>query len=206
MSTNDTMIIQSGSDFFNSLVESGIKARGLSVSNGVSEYLTQVLTHYVDARNLHEPQFNELGKRNPQTLAELWLTAQSAEPTTQKDLLKKLGDRTLYISGFFSESLNRSLVDVDYYHSMGASAYKTLSHHHQDASNKTVFSEISDRFIDFVEVLIVISQDAFVKTDQGILRLYETYLRTGSTLAKEKLETLGVFTAWSTSLKKISGH
>lgn len=205
MSTNDTMIIQSGSGFFNSLVQSGIEARGLQVSQGVSDYISKILAHYVDARNLHEPKYNEFGKRNPQTLAELWLTAQSAEPSIQKDLLKKLGDRTLYISGFFSESLNRSLVDVDYYHSMGASAYKTLAHH-QESALKTVFSEISDRFIDVVEVLIVISQDTFVKTDQGILRLYETYLRTGSTLAKEKLEALGVFTAWSTSLKKISGH
>lgn len=205
MSTNDTMIIQSGSGFFNSLVQSGIEARGLKVSHGVSDYISKILAHYVDARNLHEPEYNEFGKRNPQTLAEIWLTAQSAEPSIQKDLLKKLGDRTLYISGFFSESLNRSLVDVDYYHSMGASAYKTLAHH-QEAALKTVFSEISDRFIDFVEVLIVISQDTFAKTDQGILRLYETYLRTGSTLAKEKLEALGVFTAWSTSLKKISGH
>lgn len=205
MSTNDTMIIQSGSDFFNSLVQSGIKSRGITVSHGVADYISQLLTHYVDARNLHEPEYNEFGKRNPQTLAELWLTAQSAEPSMQKDLLKKLGDRTLYISGFFSESLNRSLVDVDYYHSMGASAYKTLALH-QEAVQKNVFSEISDRFIDFVEVLIVISQDAFAKTDQGILRLYETYLRTGSSLAKEKLEALGVFTAWSTSLKKISGH
>lgn len=199
------MIIQSGSDFFNTMVKTGIETRGLTLSSGVSEYLTQILTHYVDARNLHEPEYNEFGKRNPQTLAELWLTAQSAEPTTQKDLLKKLGDRTLYISGFFSESLNRSLVDVDYYHSMGASAYKSLASH-QEATHKTVFSEISDKFLDIVEVLIVISQDAFVKTDQGILRLYETYLRTGSTLAKEKLEALGVFTAWSTSLKKLSGH
>lgn len=205
MSTNDTMIIQSGSGFFNSLVQSGIESRGLKVSQGVSDYISQILTHYVDARNLHEPEYDEFGKRNPQTLAEIWLTAQSAEPSIQKDLLKKLGDRTLYISGFFSESLNRSLVDVDYYHSMGASAYKTLAHH-QESALKTVFSEISDRFIDVVEVLIVISQDTFAKTDQGILRLYETYLRTGSTLAKEKLEALGVFTAWSTSLKKISGH
>jgi len=205
MSSNDTMIIQSGSEFFLTLVKSGISHRRLSVSDHVSAYIAQILTFYVDARNLHEPAFDESGKRNPQTLAELWLTAQNSEPHIQRDLLKKLGDRTLYISGFFSESLNRSLVDVDYYCAMGVSAYKTLAQN-QESSHKSVFSEISERFLDFVEVLSVISQDAFVKTDQGILRLYETYLRTGSSLAKEKLETLGVFTAWSTNLKKISGH
>lgn len=205
MASDPTMIIQSGSDYFNHLIKLGVDKRGIEVSNPIIQYLAKMLTHYVDARNLHEPEFDENGNRNPQTLAELWLTAQNSDSTTQKELLKKLGDRTLYISGFFSESLNRSLIDVDYYYSMGVSAYKTLAY--QSPSNqKSVFEEMSTRFLDFVEVLVVISQDAFANTDKGILRLYETYLRTGSNLAKQKLETLGVFAPWSANLKKLSGH
>ncbi len=205
MMSSRSTIIQSGSEYFDSLVQTGIEARGIAVSAPVVKYLANMLTFYVDARNLHEPEFDEAGKKNPKTLAELWLLAQTSEPIIQKELLKKLGDRTLYISGFFSESLNRSLVDVDYYYAMGTSAYKTLAYT-CEPSVKGIFGEISERFIEFVEVFNVISHDAFVKTDQGILRLYETYLRTGSSLAKEKLETLGVFTAWSTSLKKVTGH
>lgn len=205
MSSNDTKIIQSGTEFFSQLVTSSVEARGLNVSQFIIDYLTKTLTHYVDARNLHEPEYTESGKRNPQTLAEIWLTAQNSEPSTQKELLKKLGDRTLYISGFFSESLNRSLVDIDYYHSMGASAYRVLALNSSSNLN-SIFSEMSDRFLDFVEVFAVISQDAFVRTDKGILRLYETYLRTGSNLAKEKLQALGVYTPWITNLKRISGH
>ncbi len=205
MTSDQSMIIQSGADYFNHLVKQGVEKRGVEVGNHIIQYLAKMLTHYVDARNLHEPEFDDQGNRNPQTLAELWLTAQNAEPTTQKELLKKLGDRTLYISGFFSESLNRSLVDLDYYHSMGVSAYKTLASH-SNSNLKLIFEEMSTRFLDFVEVLVVISHDAFVSTDKGILRLYETYLRTGSNLAKQKLETLGVFAPWSTNLKKLTGH
>jgi hypothetical protein len=187
------------------LVQTGISARGIVVGAPVVSYLAKMLTFYVDARNLHEPEYDESGKKNPQTLAEIWLTAQTSEPTVQRELLRKLGDRSLYISGFFSESLSRSLVDVDYYYAMGSTAYSTLANH-SEASLRSVFTEISERFIEFVEVLNVISHDSFVKTDQGILRLYETYLRTGSNLAKEKLEALGVFTPAGTNLKRSTGH
>ncbi len=135
----------------------------------------------------------------------MWLTAQNAEPLTQRELLKKLGDRTLYISGFFSESLNRSLVDLDYYSSMGTSAYRTLSISENKCSS--LYNEMSIRFHDLVSVLNFISHETFIKTDQGILKLYETYLRTGSSLAKEKLQALGVFAAASSNAtKKHSGH
>jgi hypothetical protein len=164
-----------------------------------------MLSFYVDARNLHEPEFDEAGKKNPQTLAELWLTAQTSDPVTQKELLKKLGDRTLYISGFFAESLNRSLVDVDYYCSMGSGAYYSLVSL-ADASTRDTFSEMAERFLDLVEVFNVISHETFVGTNQGILRLYETYLRTGSALAKERLEGVGVLVSADSTLKKASGH
>ena len=111
----------------------------------------------------------------------------------------------MYISGFFSESLNRSLVDLDYYQSMGTTAYKTLAYT-SEQTQSAIFTEISNRFIEFAELFNIISHDSFAKTDQGILRLYESYLRTGSSLAKEKLETLGVFAPWTNNLKKITGH
>jgi hypothetical protein len=205
MANGGSPIIQSGAEYFEGLVAAGIKSRGLLVEAPVVSYLTKMLTFYVDARNLHEPEFDEQGRRNPQTLAELWLTAQTAELSTQKSLLKKLADKSLYISGFFSESLNRSLVDLDYYQAMGASAYRSLAQR-TDAVSTFVFTEISDRFLDFVEVFNVISQDSIARTDQGILRLYENYLRTGSPLAKEKLQEVGVIPAAPNTLKKVSGH
>lgn len=205
MSLNDVRIIQSGNDIFEDLVKSSVDSRGMVFSAPVIKYLTEMLSFYVDARNLHEPEFDETGKKNPQTLAEIWLTAQTAESATQKELLKKLGDKTLYISGFFAESLNRSLVDVDYYCSMGSSAYHSLSSLGEKASKET-YSELAERFLDLVEVFNVISHQTFVGTNQGILRLYETYLRTGSSIARERLEGVGVFVSADANIKKVSGH
>lgn len=205
MKADSFKLIQLGSDYFDELVRTGINERGFVVSAPVVKYLGNILAFYVDARNLHEPEYDEFGRKNPRTLAEIWLTAQTAEVSVQSELLKKLGDRTLYISGFFAESLNRSLVDLDYYCAMGTAAYKALAYK-TDQLSGAVFEEMSARFLDFVEVLNVISQDSFAKTDQGILRLYETYLRTGSGLAKERLEELGVFVNADANLKKITGQ
>ena len=40
----------------------------------------------------------------------------------QRASLKQIGDVSLFISGFFSDSLRRKLVDVDYYVSIGGGA------------------------------------------------------------------------------------
>ena len=53
--------------------------------------------------------------------------AQNSEPIVRFELLKKLGDRSLYISGFFADSLQRKVVDVDYYAEMGGVAYGALA-------------------------------------------------------------------------------
>ena len=55
--------------------------------------------------------------------------------------------------------------------------------------------------MDFVEVLNYISEKSSVQADQNVLRLYDRYLRTGSELAREKLNELGVVTLPKEQLK-----
>ncbi|HWU44788.1 MAG TPA: hypothetical protein VN132_15155, partial [Bdellovibrio sp.] len=135
---------------------------------------------------------NESGQKNPQTLAEMFLTAQNAESPIKVELLRKLGDRTLYISGFFGDSLQRKIVDIDYYAEIGGAAYASLAGCTREDTMVHVYSTFSKRFLDFVDVLTYISHNSFVKSDQSILRLYDRYMRTGSELAREKLEEMGV--------------
>jgi hypothetical protein len=126
-------------------------------------------------------------------LAELFLKAQNESSSTLRiDLLKKLGDTSLYISGFFGDSLNRKLVDIDYYADMGGVAYGSLSKEIADQSLAEVYDCFSTRFIEFVDVLTYMSQKTQVQTDQDLLRLYDRYLATGSKLAEEQLLEKGV--------------
>lgn len=189
-------ILISSRDYFGQVLDDAFNARKIKSEVRVKGYLIQVLEFYLDAKNLFEKEnADETGKRKLNTLAELYLTAASAESRQKIELLKKLGDRSLYISGFFGDSLQRKIVDIDYYVNMGGAAYGTLSKtlDRQDPL-KDVFEIISKRFIDYVEALTYISQNTMVSNNQSLLRLYDRYLQTGSTLAKEKLIEMGIVT------------
>ncbi|MGZ3798493.1 MAG: hypothetical protein ACXVB1_19140, partial [Pseudobdellovibrionaceae bacterium] len=104
----------SPTSFFTELVQNGLTQRKVQTLPLVENYLVNLLQHYLDARNLFDCEYaSESGQKNPQTLAEMYLTAQNAELYSKVELLRKLGDRTLYISGFFGDSLSRKVVDID---------------------------------------------------------------------------------------------
>lgn len=178
--------------FFEEQVRAGLTQRKIKTYPVVESYLVKLLHHYLDTRNLFEPEYSENGERKPQTLAETYLIAQNAEHSVKFEMLKKLGDRSLYISGFFGDSLSRKIVDVDYYAQMGGAAYASLAHVTREDTMAQVFKTFAHQFLDFVDVLKYISRSSLVQTDQSILRLYDRYLKTGSEMDRQKLQEMGV--------------
>lgn len=180
--------------YFSEVVKNGLEQRRIKTYPHVESYLVNLLQHYLDARNLFENESDESGRRPPQTLAEMMLIAHNSETSAKLELLKKLGDKSLYISGFFGDSLSRKIVDVDYYANMGGTAYAALANATKEDTLAKVYDTFSSRFMDFVDVLTVISQGSLIKSNEGILKLYDRYMRTGSDLAREKLIEMGVLT------------
>lgn len=194
-STAQVELFVSPEGYFQELVQKGLNQRKIQTFPLVETYLVNLLQYYLDARNLFESEYiDESGQRAPQTLAEMFLLAQSADSFARMEMLRKLGDRTLYISGFFGDSLSRKIVDIDYYADIGGAAYASLARYTREDTMARVYGAISERFLDFVDVLTYISHQSLVKSDQSILRLYERYMRTGSELAREKLAEMGVVT------------
>ncbi len=189
-------------EYFSLQVKDGLIHRKIDTHPVVEGYLTDLLSHYVDIRNLFQ-QDDETGKLRQDTLAELLLKASSSEVGVRIELLKRLGDSALYISGFFGDSLERKIVDIDYYIEMGGTAYSSLSNCVREDTMSWVYREFSTRFVDYVDVLNYISQKSFVQSDQSILRLYDRYLRTGSDLARDALHDLGVMTMPLDQARKI---
>ena len=187
--------------YFAELVRKGIENRKLKTAPQVETYLIGLLQHYLDARNLFQSTNSESGRKTPETLAEMYLLAQNSEAAVKAELLKRTGDRALYISGFFGDSLQRKLADVDYYVEMGGQAYRSLAHCTREDTMAKVYETISFQFIDLVDVLTHISQNSMIQSNQGLLRLYERYVRTGSELAREKLVEMGVLTLPKDQLK-----
>lgn len=196
-------ILKSPAEFFLEEVESGLLSRRVQAAPAVKSYLVSVLQHYIHSGNLFDETINESGQRQPQTMAELFLQSQSLASTQRFEVLKKVGDRSLYLSGFFSDSFSRKLVDVDYYVDIGGAAYRSLAEEIREDVKASVYKTMAESFIVFVDVLSVIAQKSGPQTNTNLLRTYEKYLRTGSELAKEKLLEAGIFQLQTKDLKKV---
>ena len=189
-----TILLESARDFFVDRVEDAVKRVKFDPLPLSRRYLVDLLEHYMFSSNLF-PKDDETGRSKRETLAELYLRAQTAPTPMRTDLFKKLGDSSLYISGFFGDSLSRKVVDIDYYVDMGGVAYGALASSVNDDLASQMFSEFSVRFAEFVDVLTYISQESLIQTNNDLLRLYDRYMATGSRLAEEQLVEKGLLNA-----------
>lgn len=186
---------------FSEAVKEACLQRQIQTQPDVEIYLVQLLQHYLDSKNFHRPLQEDSTEKPLDTFAEMYLKAMTLEPTKKKELMRIVADRALYMTGFFGDSLQRKIVDIDYYIEIGSAAYFNLHTWTREDSLAHVYKTFSKRFIDFVEVLNYISEKSIIQADQNVLRLYDRYMRTGSELAREKLQELGVVTVPKEQLK-----
>jgi hypothetical protein len=163
---------ESALEFFKEQVEGAMTRQNLKTSEWTAYYVVRLLAGYVDAGR-EETAFDAepLGLRLAQAL--------HAEGVAQREALRSVGDASLFVAGFFSDSLHRRLVDCDYYIALGANAYGRLAGDDHDAF-ADVFGEMADKFVPLVDVLAEISDRASLGTNRELLRLYDRWLRTGS--------------------------
>lgn len=178
------LVLASPRQFFSERIDDALVRLKFDPLPASKSYLTDLLQHFMFAENLTR-----------ETLAETYLKAQNSPLPVKVDLLKKLGDSSLYISGFFGDSLSRKVVDIDYYVGMGGVAYGTLSTTASNEDTSKMYNEFSTRFAGFVDVLTFISQDLRVQSNGDLLKLYDRYLATGSRLAEEQLMEKGLLNA-----------
>lgn len=188
---------------FSEALKEAFEQRRIKTNPHLETYLIQLLKHYLDSRNLFAPvsTHGENVENPPETLAEMYLIAMNADSPKNKEIMKTLADRTLYLTGFFGDSLQKKLVDIDYYSEMGSVAYFNLSAWTKEDHLSNMYKTFSKRFLEFVEVLNYMSEKSSIQADQNVLRLYEKYLKTGSEIAREKLAELGIATIPKEQLK-----
>ena len=172
---------ESAAEYFKELVEGALAHQRIAAGELTSFYVVNLLTGF-----LQRP-----AEEDETPLAFRLVEALDAAGMRQRTNLKQIGDRSLFISGFFADSLNRKLVDVDYYVSIGGTAYTALSRYETDAFSP-VFAELADNFVQFVDVLSEVSERASLCSNGDLLRLYERWLRTGSRRSGQLLAEQGV--------------
>lgn len=180
--------------FFQELVSDAVTHQQLDTSEETVYYVVNLLVSFTDARTLYDRTPDGLMIK---PLAALYGEAVSAPSEEARNkALRRLGDLALFISGVFSDSLNRKPVDVDYYIAMGGNAYDYLSETTRNTwrwqALSSVFEELAGNFTAFVDVLGEVSEQAPFRNDRDILRLYELWSRTGSQRAARQLRKLGI--------------
>ena len=163
---------ESALEFFKEQVEGAMARQNLRTSEWTEYYVVRLLAGYV-AAGREDTAFDG------QPLGVRLAYALQAEGAAQREGLRSVGDASLFVAGFFSDSLHRRLVDSDYYIALGANAYGRLAGDDHDAF-ADVFGEMADKFVSLVDVLAEISDRASLSSNRELLRLYDRWLRTGS--------------------------
>ena len=185
-------------DFFKVLVLEGLNQSGVQVSSLVKDYLIKLLQFYIFSDHLFS-EISSSGKKRVKTLAEMYLNS-CASTVNMKNSLKELGDTSLYISGFFRESLKKKLISVNYYIEMGQQAYETLA----DLHSQELFKEMSARFKDLTFVLFYIQKHQ--SSEPYVMSLMDRYLDTGCYKSAEALNKEGINVPFKRKKNNIFSH
>ncbi len=181
-------------EFFHESVQHALREQRVAIDDHTEHYVVNVLTMFARSEELYE-RTQEGIRLKP--LAHMLAQAAEAPTAEQREqALRRLGDVSLFIAGFFARSFARKLIDIDYHIAMGGRAYGTLA---EVARNRirtqalaAIYLELAQKFQRVVDVLNSVAEMAYTHTDKDILRLYEIWMKTGSPRAHAILQKLGV--------------
>ncbi len=180
-------------DYFDESLNNAIANQQKELKPETTFYIINLLTTYNDSNRMF---VKENARMDLKPLAFIYADAVNSESRGKKiSYLKYLGDVALFISGLFSYSLNRSLVDVDYYIGMGESAYGSLGDFPTTSNHsglRLIYTELAFKFSAVVELLNEVADQMQSSHDTDVMRLYEIWMRTGSQYSADRLRRLGI--------------
>ncbi len=185
------LVGKSAQEYFRELVTDTLARRQVRIQEATEFYLVNLLSQHLQRERLFTEGPD--GEASAEPLALILKRALEGDREARWRNLKRLGDTSLFVSGFFGDSLARSLVQVDYYIAMGERAYDALA---EDARGpvgaQELFGELAERFPQFVDLFAEIAELSQLRSNRGLLRLYERFLLTGSQRVAERLRERGV--------------
>lgn len=192
------IVLINPAEYFHAALSGALDELRVRASEHAKQYLVSLLSKFIFMENLYPEDPAGEGKRI-ETLTEKLALAMEEESTEARlQRFREMGDYSLYIAGFFSESLSRKLVDVDYYIGMGGAAYEKVARLQSKVDHSELFEELAVKFPLFVDVLGVVSDESSAKlSDQStaLLRAYEVWNKTGSERLARQLVQAGMLPA-----------
>ena len=192
MTISKRIIFVNPGEYFQGAVSGAVASLKADVSEHAQVYLVQLLGHFINMDNFFPTDAE--GKRADTLTQQLAMALEEETPVQKAARLRQLGDFSLYVSGFFSDSLKRKLVDVDYYMGMGGAAYENAARLEEKKAKAKLFLELAKKFPALVDILAQISEETgFNPADhQDLLRTYEKWAKTGSDRLAKQLARAGI--------------
>lgn len=183
-------------EYFNDAIHDAVSRQSISPHEETIVYIVNLLTHFTLTENINQTSSEGLSSK---PLALIYKDAIEADSKEERNShLRKLGDIALFTSGLFSASLEKSAVGIDYFISMGGSAYSSLADSHTRTfpvqGIREVFSDLAEHFLNYVDVLTEVSESNELTDARDVLCLYESWLQTGSDYARKRLQENGILT------------
>lgn len=188
------MQVTSLQEFFRDSISDAMVSNSVEADSNTTHYVVNLLTLFARSESFHDPAGESEGVRPLALMLSDALDAPT--PEQRRFSLQRLGDVALFIAGFFADDLQRSVVDLDYYISMGGGAYSSLSVESRRTirgrATGAIFAELGDKFQQFVDVLNDVRTQTDATSDSHVLRQYEIWLKTGSERAARLLRRQGI--------------
>jgi hypothetical protein len=182
-------------DYFRDIVDEAVRAHRLDASAAAQVYLVQLLSDFARPGE-------DLGSAMESSPTLLLHEAMAAPPSREKfTKLRSLGDGVLYHLGFFGDHVAGRGVQKSYVAQVGSSAYENAAAmlRVQAAASHggpgDVLVELARKFERFVAVLAHVADRAMAQSAlgaQGVVKVYERWLRTGSTALATGLAERGL--------------
>src|SRR6266545_4847553 len=154
LAVSDKILVgKTAHEWFREMLADGLSHRRLEIQEVTEFYLVNLLAGFLERERLFVE--NEDGTVTAEPLALILLRALEGDRRTRVAGLRRLGDTALFVSGFFGDSLADTERGLD-----------------------GLYGELAARFGQFVDLFAEIAELSDLRSNRGLVRLYERFLAT----------------------------
>ena len=160
-------------EFFRDEINLAAANLKIDINDEVEFYLVNLLCAFIFPQSIATDQ-GSIDINTP--LAIMMKNALEAPPGDQIKILKKIGDTSLYFTGYFKDFFRRKTINISYYISMGVSAYNSVSsimrERHRDDHFTVIYNDLAAEFENLVGLIShVADTDEKIKSNPNNIEL-----------------------------------
>lgn len=141
------------------------------LSQEIRNYLVDLLHFYLFTHRLFDCK-DESGNFHDQIFVHLCKKIQETDSKNELIYLyKKMGDLSLYLSGFFRHFVQKKGMHLTYYEGMGQNAYSFLANKYERFEKNNIFKFLCEDFSCLAEALYLLQENSKYKSETKYLHI-----------------------------------